>query len=257
MEKKIVIIAGIIVPIVIIIIALPIFLNSVSNLQQINQEKENGKAIWVPHFQYVIQTCENATGITLDNCKQSIKLEMQSCSFYDDPSVCNDPRINQIMTSTAQTVIVIPSTNFVTYTSNQFGFSIDYPSNWVIDNNLPDGGIGLKDKMIMPNVLFEIKQIQNNGNSFDYMVNKYVSEAGVINNNSYPITLESQDKVKIGNKDAYRLKYTETIGNVVCQDEDFVINDGSFVPVISYNSCDANLFAQFSPTYEELVSTFR
>jgi hypothetical protein len=248
------IVLRILVPIAVLIIVIPILWNSVSNLQQLDQEKENAKQIWIPHFQYVIQTCVNATGITLDNCKQSINLEMQSCSFYDNPSVCNDPRINQIMTSTAQTVIVPPSTNFVTYTNNQFGFSIDYPSNWVIDNSLPDGNIGLKDKMVAPNFLVEIKPMQNTGSSFDQLVSSYLSQAGVA---GYPITVQSQDKITIGNKEAYRIQYAEPIGSTTCNNEDYIISDGQVVPVISFNNCDENLYASFLPTFDKMVSTFR
>jgi hypothetical protein len=181
-------------------------------------------------------------------------LEMQSCSFYDNPSVCNDPRINQIMTSTTQTVVVLPSTNFVIYTNNQLGFSINYPSNWVIDNNLPDGNMGLKDKMNAPNFLVEIKPMQNTGGSFDQIVHTYASQAGIV---GYPVTVQSQDKVTIGNKEAYRIQYSETIGSATCKDEDYVINNGQFVLAISFNNCDENSYSNFLPTYESMVSTFR
>jgi hypothetical protein len=254
MGKKLIMVTRIVVPVIIIIIVVPIFVNSASNLQQINQEKESSKQIFIPQFQNVLGNCTNTTGIGLSQCKEMISSLQSQCSFYDNPSICSDSRINQIMKSNAQTIIVTPSTSLVTYTNNQLGFSIDYPSNWVIDNNLPDGGIGLKDKMVAPNVSFEIKQMQNTSSSFDSVASTYVNQAGVA---GYPITLQSKYKVTIGNKDAYKIQYTETIGSDTCKNEDYIINDGSFVPVISYNSCDNNLFSQFLPTYENVVSTFR
>lgn len=244
---------GIVIPIIILIIAVPIFLNSASKLQQINQEKENAKPSFISNFEQVLGDCSTMTGKGLDNCKQIIPLLQQQCSFNDNPPVCNDPRINEIMTSTTQTVIAPASTNFITYTNSQFGFSINYPSNWVVDNNLPDGGIGLKDKMNAPNVLVEIKPMQNTG-SFDSAVSTYINQVGVA---GYPVTLQSQVKSAIKDKEAYRIQYDQTIGNTVCQSEDYVINGGQYVSIISYDNCDANLFSQFLPTYETMVSTFR
>jgi hypothetical protein len=254
MEKKTTVIFSIIFSIVILIIVIPIFWNSVSNLQQVNQEKESSEPAFVSLFLNNLGNCTGTTGDTLDNCKQSISSLQAQCNFYNNPPVCNDPRIPQILTSTAQTVIAQPSANFVTYTNSQYGFSIDYPSNWVIDNNLPDGSIGLKDKMISPDVLFEIKQMPSVQGSFDTFVKGYINQAGIP---GYAVTLQSQDKVTVGNKDAYKIQYIETIGSSTCKYEDYVINDGSFAPVISYNNCDTNVFAQFLPTYERVVSTFR
>ena len=159
-------------------------------------------------------------------------MEMQSCSFYDNPSVCSDPRIDRIMTSTAQTVIVAPSTNFVTYTNNQYGFSIDYPSNWVI-NNKPDGNVGLEDKLIAPNFLVKVKTIQNTGSSFDQIASTYVNQGGI---EGFPITVQSQDNVTIGNKEAYRIQYSEPTVSTSCRNEDYLINDGQFVHVIDRKS---------------------
>jgi hypothetical protein len=252
--KKGIIITGIIVPIVILILIIPILINSVSNLQQNNQEKENAKKIFIPEFVKALDDCYNITGTMIDPCKEHINFLQSECNFYDNPPVCGDIRIDKIKSATYTNVIIPPSTDFLTYTNNQYGFSINYPSNWIIDNNLPDGNIGLKDKMSAPNVLFEIKQIQNTGGSFDGIVNTYINQAGVA---GYPITLQSKDKVIIGNKDAYKIQYTETIGSVTCKNEDYVINNGSFLPVIRYNSCDTNLFSQFLPIYESIVNTFR
>ncbi|MGB6464387.1 MAG: hypothetical protein WBF38_09220 [Nitrosotalea sp.] len=133
-------------------------------------------------------------------------------------------------------------------------FSIDYPSNWVIDNNLPDGNIGLKDKLVAPNFLVEIQTMQNTDSSFDQLVSSYLSQAGVT---GYPITVQSQDKITIGNKEAYRIQYTEPIGSTTCKNEDYAINDGQIVPIISFNNCDENSYASFLPIFDKMVSTFR
>jgi len=247
-------IAAIAIPIIILVISVPIFINSASNLQQINQEKENSKPWFISQFQNVLGNCTGTTGLTLNNCKQTIPMLQQQCGFNDNPSVCSDPRINEIMTSTAQTVITLSSTNFITYTDKQFGFSIDYPSNWVVDNvNFPSGSIGIKNKMNAPDVLVGIKSMPNTG-SFDSAVNTYINNAGVA---GYPIVLQSQTKTTIKDKEAYRIQYTEKIGDTTCQNEDYAINGGLYVSVISFDNCDANLFSQFLPTYENMVSTFR
>lgn len=247
-------ITGIVIPIIILIIAVPIFFNSASNLQQINQEKENSKPFFISQFEQVLSDCSKMTGMGLTNCKQTIPLLQQQCSFNNNPSVCSDPRINEIMTSTAQTVIAPASTNFTTYTDKQFAFSIDYPSNWVVDNvNFPFGSIGIKDKMNAPDILVGIKSMPNTG-SFDSAVNVYINNAGV---SGYPIVLQSQTKTTIKDKEAYRIQYTEKIGDTICQNEDYAINGGLYVSIISFDNCDANLFSQFLPTYESMVSTFR
>lgn len=94
--KKIIAIA---IPIVILVISVLIFMNSASNLQQINQEKENSKPLFISHFDQVLGDCSKMTGVGLTNCKQILPLLQQQCSFYDNPQICNDPRIDEIMTS--------------------------------------------------------------------------------------------------------------------------------------------------------------
>lgn len=223
-------------------------------MQQINQDKENSKPLFISQLEQVLGDCSKMTGVGLANCKQTIPLLQQQCSFYGNPSICTDPRINEIMSSQAQTMVAQPSTIFTTYTDKQFGFSIDYPSNWVVDNvNFPFGSIGFKDQMNTPNIIIKIKSILNSG-SFDSTVNAYVNNAGVA---GYPITLQSQDKTSIKNKEAYRIQYTEKIGDTLCQSEDYAINAGMYVSIISFDNCDENLFSQFRPIYENIVSTFR
>jgi hypothetical protein len=142
---------------------------------------------------------------------------------------------------------------FTTYTNKNFGFSIDYPRDWVIDENLPNGNIGIKDRMVQPNAVFEITQMQNAG-SFDTTVSTYIKQVGVA---GYPIILQSQVKSAIKDKEAYRIQYTETIGNSVCNNEDYVINGGDFVTTIKFGNCDQDHYRQFLPTFEKIVSTFR
>ena len=96
--------------------------------------------------------------------------------------------------------------------------------------------------------------MQNTGSSFDQIVNSYVSQAGVT---GYPITVQSQDKITIGNKEAYRIQYTEPIGSATCKNEDYIINDDQVIPVISFNNCDENSYTSFLPTFDKMVSTFR
>jgi len=92
-------IVSILISIIVLIIAIPIFANSASNLQQINQQKDNSKPSFISQFNQVLGDCSTMIGGALANCKQTIPMLQQQCSFYDNPTVCNDPRINQIMSS--------------------------------------------------------------------------------------------------------------------------------------------------------------
>lgn len=259
MGKTVKLILGIAIPIVILVISIPILLNSTSNLIQNNQQLTNIAQTEASYLENDITRCYNTTGQSLTDCKQQITSEKAlACSNpVSNSPVCSDPRINQILSANTPNPIFAQPTSFITYTNNESGFSIDYPSDWVADENPVYGIVGIKDKMNAPDVLFEIKQIQSNGNSFDYMASKYVSEAGAVNGNNYPINLQSQDKVTIDNKDAYRIDYTMTIGSAICNNEDYLTNVGNFVIVISFNSCDPDIYKQFLSTYEKVVSTFR
>lgn len=223
-----------------------------------NQELTNITQTETSYLEEDINRCYNATGQYLNDCKEQINSEkVLACgnSMSNSP-VCSDPRINQILSANTPNPIFAQPTSFTTYTNSGLGFSIDYPSDWVADENPAYGIVGIKDKMNAPDVLFEIKQMQSNGNSFDYMISKYVSESGVVNGNNYPINLQSKDKVTIDNKDAYRIDYTMTIGSAICNNEDYLINGGDFVTVISFDNCDHDIYEQFLSTYEKVVSTF-
>jgi len=243
------------IPIVIIAILIPIESSS-TNLFQFNHG--NSQQIFVSRFNNILEKCTTATGLALSNCKQSIgSLEVQ-CELYNHPPICNDSRINGIISSYTPHIKIQNSSNFTTYTSTKFGFSIDYPNDWV-SYEYPQYWnetliANFTDKQQDPNVIFVIKEWHNTGESFKDVTSKYLNDTAVP---GFPIKLQSQDKVLLANKETYRIQYTQTLGDISCWYEDYAIDDGEFVPIISFSHCDEATFKQFLPIYEKIVSTFK
>lgn len=243
------------IPIAIIIILIPIESSS-TNFFQLNSG--NSQQIFVSRFDNMLDKCTTTTGLALSNCKQSIGFLETQCELHNNPPVCNDSRINGIITANIPRVKIQNSTNFTTYTSTKFGFSIDYPSDWQ-SYEYPQYWNGtlianFTDKQQDPNVMFVIKEWHNTGEPFKDVISKYLNDTAV---SEYPIKLQSQDKVVLSNKEAYRIQYTQTLGDVSCWYEDYAINDGEFVPIIGFSHCDEATFKQFLPVYEKMVSTFK
>lgn len=248
-------IVGITIPVVIILIMIPIASSS-TNLMQLGQQSE--KTTFISKFSKTLDNCSGALGLNLSNCKQAIGSLQSQCTFYGNPAVCTDPRIDRTITAKTANLANAKPTNFTTYTSNKFGFSIAYPSDWATSEYPPYWNetriVNFTDNQQTPDAMFVIKERHNNDDSFKNVVTSYLLAAGV---SGYPINLQSEDKVTIGNKEAYRIQYVQPIGSAKCKYEDYAINDGKFVPIISFSDCDEDAFEQFLPTYETMVSTFR
>lgn len=95
---KIIKIIGIVIPLVILAIAIPVFVTSLSQSISLGQDKENSKPVFVSMFQQILDHC-TASGINDPNCKDSVQRVQKECSFYDNPPICSDSRINQILNS--------------------------------------------------------------------------------------------------------------------------------------------------------------
>ena len=256
------IIIGIAIPVLIIIITMSFsFSHPPPDLIPINEQMPTDKETLVSSFEKELNDCSNATGYVLSNCQNVIDILRMKCSSFGNPDVCNDPRINKIdFTFANLNQTFSQPASFTTYTNSQFGFSIDYPSNWAVIGpaDLSGNGNGIvafiNNKPTPTIVEFIIIKIDSNGTSFENLVGQYRSE---VNDSVHPITLHSQDKVTIGNSEAYRLHFTQTFGLVVCNSESYIINDDKFVPVISFGSCYQDVYKQFLPTFDKVVSTFR
>lgn len=255
LTKKIVIGIAIAISISIIVILIPISSNE-TNLSLLSED--NSKRVFISQFDKVLNQCSSATGLALSNCKMLIGSLQSKCPLFHVPSVCNDSRINGTINTKSVGLIIQNSTNFTTYSSSKFGFSINYPSNWISSEYPPYWNetliVNFTDNQNSPNALILIKESHNTNDSFQNVVSKYMNGTGV---SGYPINIQSKDKVMIGNKEANKIQYSQSIGSVTCKYEDFVINTGEFVPIISFSNCDEDSFEQFLPTYETIVTTFK
>jgi hypothetical protein len=167
--------------------------------------------------------------------------------------------LDKVMSATTLNLSSSVPSSFTTHTNSKFDFSVDYPSDWSAIDYPPTWDemriVNFTENQESPNVLFVVKEDHSNaGDTFDNVVHKYLQGAGLA---GYPINIQTQNKVTIGNRAAYQIKYSQSIGSAVCTYEDYPINGGEFVPIISFSSCDENVFKHFMPIFEKMVSTFK
>jgi len=99
---------GIIISIIILVISIPLAMMSVSNLIENEEERqrsiEQAKPSFIDAFEATLELCENSKGMEtegdimkMDICRQQLQFNLERCSRYGNPPICNDPRIKEFL----------------------------------------------------------------------------------------------------------------------------------------------------------------
>src|SRR3972149_1231119 len=173
----------IIITAIVLVIGFSLIVNSLIGIQNVNRDIDEARPYFEEGVSIIFGTCRDALNLEdyniLEICHEQPKKQLEFCSFYGNPPVCNDPIIKevelQIKSSSKPTlkelVIDASTIELLTYTNNEFSFSIDYPANWVIDEEMPYSKFGnyivaFKDKPSYPDVFFSVKAGHMKDSSF-------------------------------------------------------------------------------------------
>jgi len=270
--------------IVVIAISIPLFIFSISlimestsNLDKLDKEKQQSLPLFEESFGLSLQICDPDKRMSekeLQGCKEDMKFQLGQCDFYGHPDFCNDPRIDKINnkkstpnteTSNLPEVQNPNQVEMKTYKNSFYGFSIDYPSHWSSQDATYENDILIfsdtdETKFGMPGfmILQDPNELATPLESFQTYLEQFDPKYSTT-------TIDSQNQITINGINTYEIKYKLKIKAPSLPESTasyftgiaFIYDIPKNNIILYYSSDDNSRYSSFFPIFERMAQSFK